>query len=47
MSFERGLESLRAAGFRNSDISAIPPDRGQTTTDRAHEINSTAPEVSL
>jgi hypothetical protein len=43
-SFERGLESLRAAGFRNSDVSAILPDRGQTTKDLAHEINSKAPE---
>jgi hypothetical protein len=29
--FERALEALRAAGFRNSDISAILPERDQTT----------------
>jgi hypothetical protein len=38
--FERTLESLRAAGFRNSDISAILPDRDRTTRDLAPEINS-------
>jgi hypothetical protein len=43
-SFERGLEALRAANFRNSDISAILPDRDHTTRDLAHEINSKAPE---
>jgi hypothetical protein len=43
-SFDRALESLRAAGFRNSDISAILPERDQTTRDLAHEINSKAPE---
>jgi hypothetical protein len=43
-SFERALESLRAAGFRNSDISAILPDRDRTTKDLAHEINTKAPE---
>ena len=26
-SFERALEALRAAGFRNSDISVILPER--------------------
>ena len=30
-SFERTLEALRAAEFRNSDISAILPDRDRTT----------------
>ena len=44
VSFERGLEALRAANFRNSDISAILPDRDHTTKDLAHEINSKAPE---
>jgi hypothetical protein len=44
LSFERGLEALRAASFRNSDISAILPDRDRTTRDLAHEINSKAPE---
>jgi hypothetical protein len=43
-SFERGLEALRAASFRNSDISAILPDRDHTSKDLAHEINSKAPE---
>lgn len=43
-SFESGLEALRAANFRNSDISAILPDRDRTTKDLAHEINSKAPE---
>jgi hypothetical protein len=43
-SFERALEALRAAGFRNSDISAILPERDRTTKDFAHEINSKAPE---
>jgi hypothetical protein len=43
-SFERGIEALRAAEFRNSDISAILPERDQTTKDLAHEINTKAPE---
>ena len=43
-SFDRALESLRAAGFRNSDISAVLPERDQTTRDLAHEINTKAPE---
>jgi hypothetical protein len=44
VSFESALEALRAANFRNSDISAIIPDRDRTTKDLAHEINSKAPE---
>ena len=44
VSFERTLEALRAAGFRNSDISAILPERDRTTRDLAHEINTKAPE---
>src|SRR5829696_1748364 len=44
VAFERTLESLRAAGFRNSDISAILPERDRTTKDLAHEINTKAPE---
>src|SRR4029450_11106681 len=44
MSFERALEALRSAGFRNSDISAILPDRDRTTKDLVHEIDSKAPE---
>lgn len=43
-SFESGLEALRAANFRNSDISAILPERDRTTKDLAHEINTKAPE---
>jgi len=46
-SFEGALETLRAAGFRNSDISAILPDRDRTTRDLAHEINSKAPEGAV
>jgi hypothetical protein len=42
--FDRAVEALRAAGFRNSDISAILPDREQTTKDLAHEIHTKAPE---
>src|SRR4029079_19282203 len=44
LAFERALEALRAAVFRNSDISAILPDRDQTTRDLAPEINTKAPE---
>ena len=44
LSFERALEALRAAAFRNSDISAILPDRDSTTRDLAHEINTKTPE---
>jgi hypothetical protein len=43
-SFERALDSLRSAGFRNSDVSAILPDRDRTTKDLAHEINTKTPE---
>jgi hypothetical protein len=43
-SFENALEALRAAGFRNSDVSAILPERDRTTKDLAHEINTKAPE---
>jgi hypothetical protein len=42
--FERAIEALRAAGFRNSDISAILPERDHTTRDLAHEINTKTPE---
>ena len=44
VSFERALEALRAAEFRNSDISVILPDRDHTTRDLAAEIHSKAPE---
>jgi hypothetical protein len=43
-SFESALEALRSAQFRNSDISAILPDRDRTTRDLAHEINTKTPE---
>src|SRR5262245_59594430 len=43
-SFERAVEGLRAAGFRNSDISVVLPERDRTTRDLAHEINTKAPE---
>jgi hypothetical protein len=43
-SFERALDALRAAEFRNSDISAVLPERDRTTKDLAHEINTKTPE---
>jgi hypothetical protein len=43
-SFERAVEALRAASFRNSDISAILPERDRTTRDLAHTINTKTPE---
>src|SRR6188474_680878 len=43
-SFERALDAIRTAGFRNSDVSAILPDRDHTTKDLAHEINTKTPE---
>jgi hypothetical protein len=43
-SFERAVEALRAAEFRNSDISVILPERDRTTKDLAHEINTKTPE---
>src|SRR5215510_12053361 len=43
-SFDHALEALRAAGFRNSDVSVILPERDRTTRDLAHEINTKAPE---
>jgi hypothetical protein len=42
--FEAALDALRAAGFRNSDVSAIIPERDHTTKDLAAEINTKAPE---
>ena len=42
--FESAVDALRSAGFRASDISAVLPDRGTTTKDLAHEINTKAPE---
>jgi hypothetical protein len=43
-SFETAVDALRTAGFRNSDVSAILPDRDHTTKDLAHEINTKTPE---
>jgi len=43
-SFEAGIDALRAAGFRASDISAVLPERDKTTRDLAHEIHTKAPE---
>jgi hypothetical protein len=42
--FDGALEALRAAGFRNSDISVVIPERDRTTKDLAHEIHTKAPE---
>ena len=47
--FERTLEARRAAGFRNSDISAIlprarPDDTRSGARDLAHEIDTKTPE---
>jgi hypothetical protein len=44
VSFEAGLEALRAAGFRPGDVSAVLPERDKTTKDLAHEIHTKAPE---
>src|SRR5258707_6552221 len=40
---EIGVDELRAAGFRNSDISALFPESAGTR-DFAHEKNTKAPE---
>jgi hypothetical protein len=42
--FEAALEALRAAGFRNSDISAIIPERDRTAKDLVAEIKTKTPE---
>jgi hypothetical protein len=44
VAFEAGIEALRAAGFRPSDVSAVLPERDKTTKDLAHEIHTKAPE---
>jgi hypothetical protein len=44
ISLESGIDALRAAGFRNSDVSVVLPERDKTTHDLAHEINTKAPE---
>lgn len=46
-SFEKAIGSLRAAGFRNSDVSAILPERDLTNRDLAHEIHTKAPEGAV
>jgi hypothetical protein len=43
-SFEAGLDALRVAGFRASDVSAVLPERDRTTKDLAHEVHTKAPE---
>jgi uncharacterized protein (TIGR02271 family) len=40
---ERGVDTLKAAGFRNTDISVLFPE-GQGTKDFAHEKHTKAPE---
>ena len=40
---EEAVDALRAAGFRNSDVSALLPDN-VGTKDFAHEKNTKAPE---
>jgi hypothetical protein len=44
-SFQRALEALRSAGFRNSDVSAILPDPDRTWRDLAHEVTIDAPHL--
>ncbi len=44
VTLEAGIDALRAAGFRSSDVSAVLPERDKTTKDLAHEINTKAPE---
>jgi hypothetical protein len=43
-SLEGAIDALRAAGFRNSDVSAVLPERDRTAKDFAHEIHTKAPE---
>ena len=40
------VDSLRASGFRNTDISALLPEN-QGTRDFAHEKNTKAPEGAV
>jgi hypothetical protein len=44
LTFESGLDALRTAGFRSSDVSAILPERDRTAKDLAHEVHTKAPE---
>jgi hypothetical protein len=43
VALSRAVDALKAAGYRNSDISALLPDRGSTKT-FAHEKHTKAPE---
>jgi len=43
---ESGVETLKVAGFRNTDISVLFPDN-QGTKDFAHEKNTKAPEGAV
>ncbi len=43
MGAENGVDALRQAGFRNTDISALLPEN-EGTKDFAHEKNTKAPE---
>jgi hypothetical protein len=43
VSLESGIDGLRTAGFRHTDISVVIPD-SDTTKELAHEINTKAPE---
>ncbi len=45
-SLERAIDGLRTEGFRESDISALLPDR-QQTAEVAHEKHTKAPEGAL
>lgn len=45
-SLERAIDGLRTEGFRESDISALLPDRAQTA-EVAHEKHTKAPEGAL
>ena len=42
----RIIDSLKAAGFSNNDISVLFPDKG-TTKNFAHEKNTKAPEGAV
>jgi len=46
LSAEDGVDSLKLAGFRNTDISVLFPDN-QGTKDFAHERNTKAPEGAV
>lgn len=43
---EEGVDTLKVAGFRNTDISVLIPDN-EGTKDFAHEKNSKAPEGAV